>query len=126
MSTCQALRRDGSRCPVAALEGQNYCIFHSPLVTAETRKELRSHGGRIKTWEKAAGAVGLSTEDVLSLIQETIENLRGMPQDARTANAMLAAARLVLDVIDYSTMGEKAAELEELLKSIQGGFNAPK
>jgi hypothetical protein len=118
MGACKVKRRDGSPCPAPAVGDSEFCIFHAPNVSAERRRELRSMGGRPPTWEKQAGTVGLTSEDVLSLIAEVVENLRSMQQDARTANAMLAAARLTMDMIEVYQLGEKAVELEELLRGL--------
>jgi hypothetical protein len=120
---CSYKRVDGSDCPAYAVEGTDppACTFHSPLVSAERRRELKAMGGRRPAWVASASEVGMGVEDIMQLVNEVVTNLRSMPQDTRTAGAMIQVANLLLNILDTYEMGNRAAELEELLRSIQGG-----
>lgn len=114
MNQCSATRTDGSPCPAPAGE-DGFCVFHRPMDPV-IRREFKSQGGRRwHEWITEAGEVGLTVEDILSLIQETVSNLRSMPQQPQTANSMLQASRLLLDCYEVATLGSRADQIEAML-----------
>ena len=68
MSVCAGIKRDGGRCTVPALPGENYCYGHHPDFAEKRRRNAaKSHKARSASPEIAAIKARLSAlaDDVL-------------------------------------------------------------
>ena len=78
--TCNATKRDQSKCQASASPGSEFCFFHDPS-KAEKRREAQAQGGRqnrMKTLE--ASAADVNVEDCgdarALLVEPLIKSLR--------------------------------------------------
>ena len=117
-SSCQAVKPDGTRCKAAALPGSDYCFFHDPSLAAERRAAQSAGGSRIKTLAADAPEVQVAdTRDVVSLISETINQVRRGQVDPRVANSVGYLAAILLRAVEQGTLEGKVAELEAIIKA---------
>jgi len=117
---CIAVRADGTPCKATVQRDSEYCFFHDPAKSL-ARKDAQTLGGlnTAPKWLVVAKEAGYEIADVVGIIQEVIDNLRAMPQEPQTANSMLAAVRILLDIYELKTLGLRADQLEEMLRGMQ-------
>jgi hypothetical protein len=124
-TSCKAMKPDGKPCQAAALPGSGFCFFHDPA-KAKERRAARSFGGsqnRMKTL--ANNEPDVKIEDcrgVVSLISETINQVRRGQIDPRIANAIGYLSTVLLKAVETGEMEGRLIELESLVKA---RFNEP-
>jgi len=127
-SQCAAKKRDGGGCNAAALPGSRFCYFHSPQHVS-ARREAQSLGGRgnrMMTLPPTTPDVQVKTcTDVVSLLSQTINQVRRGEIDPRVANAIGYLANLVLAATGHQELESRIEELESIVtRQGQSGFNA--
>lgn len=117
--TCRAETKAGTLCRAAALPGSDFCFFHDPKHEDE-RKEAQSTGGqqgRIRTLAPDTPRVKVEDcRDVVSLISETINQVRRGEVDPRVANAVGYLANVLLKAVEQGDVESRLAELEAAVK----------
>jgi len=99
------------------------CTFHNPLIDPEVRRAKKAQGGYANatpSWVKTTTEAGIDLETIISLVSETVENIRSMSQTPHAANSMIAAVRLLDDIRWESQYAEKAEELRKQLEELRG------
>jgi hypothetical protein len=118
--TCAAKKPDGAHCQAASLPGTNFCFFHSPKHAAERRK-AQSRGGmanRIATLPADAPDVKIEDgADVVTLLCQTINQVRRGEIDPRVANAVGYLSNIVLAATAQRDLETRIAELESLVRN---------
>jgi len=119
---CQQIKDDGTRCRTGVMTGSTFCFFHDPR-QATKRTEARKAGGR----KKAAAVLPAATPDrplqaipdVVSLLGETINQVRRGELDPRVANAVGYLAGIFLKAVEQGRTDERLAALEAVVAGQQ-------
>jgi|CXWL01.1.fsa_nt_gi hypothetical protein len=127
MSQCSGTTADGKPCGVRCLVGQPWCFNHAPDdEVAAQRDEARREGGRARGIQltRAAAVTDFEepewwplkgTGEVRGAFAWTARGLARGTIDARTANAMAAALRGLLDAIKDNEADSRLRSLEAAL-----------
>ncbi len=119
-SLCHAVKRDGRRCRAIALPGSDFCFFHDPS-KADERREAQSLGGRqgrMKTLDPSTPDVNVEDcRGVVSLLSQTISQVRRGEIDPRVANAVGYLANVLIRATEMGELERRLAELEALVKT---------
>src|SRR5262245_19018245 len=116
----QAMKKDGSPCPVEA-RPSGYCWAHDPGL-AEARAAGRRQGGRTRSTPAAvlpADAPDLpvrTVADVVALLGTTINETRRGELDPKVANAVGYLTSVLLRALQDSDL---AAQLDELRRELE-------
>jgi hypothetical protein len=117
--TCSATKPDQSKCQVAAIPGSEFCFFHDPT-KAETRREAQAQGGRqnrVKTLEDSAPDVKVADSgDAITLLVQTINQVRKGQIDPRVANSVGFLANILIKAVERDKLETRIEQLEALLK----------
>lgn len=128
MAQCKATRKDGSQCRADALKGGDLCAFHAPA-KADNFAAGRVKGGQagklatlgeVKPWRGTAGEVAVMTTvspaELVSLLCETIDDVRTGRLDPKVANAVGYLAGVIVKIEQYEAIHERLAAIEETLE----------
>lgn len=117
---CKASNRAGSRCEAAALEGSDFCFFHDPSRAAE-RREAQTLGGqrnRMKTLDPAIPDVKFeSSAQVVTLLSDTINQVRKGDIDPRIGNTVGYLANLLIKALEQNELETRINRLEALFEN---------
>ena len=115
---CKARKKDGTRCKVIASLGSDFCFFHDPDRAIE-RKAARSQGGScglIRTLLADAPDVRIdSCADVVTLISETINQVRRGQIDPKVGNCVGYLLNIGLKALDQGDVEKRLEDLEALV-----------
>jgi hypothetical protein len=118
-SHCKARKPDGARCQTATLLGSDLCYFHDPAKAAE-RREAQASGGRqnrVRALDATAPDVKVEDcGDVVTLISETINQVRKGKIDPRVANAIGYLANVLIKASEQDELETRIERLEALLE----------
>lgn len=123
---CTGKKKDGAPCQAPARPGSRYCFLHDPS-QADKAQKARQKGGKERTRKKAP-AVMPSVEiknvgDVVSVLGETINQLREGKLDSKQANAIGYIGNVILKALEGD---ELARQLEELRRQVEEVRHAPR
>jgi len=117
--TCSATKPDQSKCQAAAIPGSGLCYFHDPSY-ADKRQEAQAQGGRqnrLKTLGDSAPDVKIEDSgDVITLLVQTINQVRKGQMDPKAANAMGYLANIIIKALEQNNFETRIEQLEALLK----------
>jgi hypothetical protein len=129
MAQCNATRKDGQPCGAEAQVGRAVCFFHDPDRSGD-RKDAQSRGGSAKNtlqvvrpWRGREGEVTVikspTTEEIVSLIADTIDEVKVGAIDPKIANAVGYLSGVLLKALEYDALNERLQAIEEAI-----GMNA--
>jgi len=117
---CSFRKESGARCGANAQLGKTLCVFHDP-VRADEGHRARRNGGI----NRSRAAVVLpaetpdnplrNTQDVATLLAESINQVRRGQLDPRTANTIGFLAGVLLKTLEQGSIAERLAHLEAIL-----------
>ncbi len=125
-SSCRHIRPDGVRCRANTLIGSKYCFFHDPQ-SAPARDAARRAGGVRRSWRAAVLPPDTpdkplaSGADVISLLAETINQVRRGEVDPRISNAIGYLAGILLKARERAELEERVSRLETIVAGQQAG-----
>lgn len=123
MSKCQFIKPDKVQCKANAIKGDVYCFWHSEQMKEQRDQAIMEGGLSPKRSYGKSEAISISnTQDVLSLIVETINDLRCNKVSTRNANAIGYLASVALKTIEQGDLEKRLQEVEYALK-IKGRYN---
>ncbi len=125
MAKCSATRRDGQPCGAEAQAGRAVCFFHDPD-RADAAKTAQSRGGSSKAtlqvaraWRGRPGEVTVikspTTEEIVSLICDTIDEVKVGAIDTKVATAVGYLSNVLLKALEYDALNERLQAIEEAL-----------
>jgi len=122
MAQCEFEKTNGKSCGAPALTGSRLCFFHDPAEAAK-RKEAQSAGGLASsegrsTWEwEHVEPMALDTlEDVVQLIIEQLNELRGLQPSPRKATSLFYGIGLLVKLYELLVLERRLAEMEAFLE----------
>jgi hypothetical protein len=121
LKQCQHVKTDGTRCRANAISRSRFCFFHDPR-KAKQRAAARKAGGYKKN--KAAALPSdtpdrplESLADVVSLLGETINQVRRGEIDPRVSNAVGYLTNVLIKALEQGSLEERLAALEATVNS---------
>ena len=124
MTTCAAIRKDGSPCKAVAQSGRRYCFFHDPE-KAQERHESKVKGGKsgkvatlpsVRPWRGQAGEVtvlaAVTPAELENLLCETIDDVRTGAIDPKVANAVGYLVGSIVKVKEVMLIEDRLAAIE--------------
>ncbi len=102
MKKCQFIKENQEQCNSFAMAEDVFCYFHSDK-TKDQRKESVLRGGKsLKRSYGREGAVRLrKADDVLKLLEQTVEDLRNNRTNTRNANAIFILTGIALKTLEF-------------------------
>jgi len=112
---CKHIKADGQQCRANALTGSDFCYFHNPE-TKEKMLESSSKGGskRIYPDLDEFHFTG-KPEDLIKLLQDSINDLRTNRINERKATAINALTGGLMKAIELINLEERITDLENKL-----------
>jgi hypothetical protein len=118
---CGFRKKDGGRCGADVQSGKILCVFHDPTRAADGRRARRLGG---INRHRSAPVLLLetpdnplrSTQDVSSLLGESINQVRRGQLDPRVANAVGYLASILLGALQQGPLEERLARVEAALE----------
>ncbi len=113
---CAATRANGQPCGGYAIGRGDYCFAHAPDQTAQRDAARRRGGqaGRMAVLPESDVPVR-SLQDVVALVEETINDVRAGRVDVRVANAVGYLANVALKAIEQADIETRLEALEAVL-----------
>lgn len=107
MKKCQYIKANQEQCNSFAMAEDVFCYFHSDK-TKDQRKESVSRGGKsLKRNYGREGEVRLRrADDILTLLEQTVEDLRNNRTNTRNANAIFILTGIALKTIEFRYIEE--------------------
>ena len=114
---CTHIRKDGQPCQGFATTESMYCFMHDPAQAAK-RAEARRQGGK-------AGRVTIlpdselsvrTPEDIVNLLELTINDVRSGRVDVKIANAVANLINIASRAIEQATMATYLEAIEGVLE----------
>ena len=116
MRKCQFIKTNNKRCNANAIKEDGYCFWHSEK-TREQRGVAVMTGGKSPKRNYENEEVSLrSTNDVIELIEKTVNELRRNKTSTRIANAIGYLAGISLKAIEQSDLEKRLEVVEYALK----------
>jgi len=117
---CKAVTKQGKPCKAIAQSGSDYCFFHDPN-KSDKHKEARQKGGKNRCFpptrttlpKKTVDVVITSADDVISLLSETISQVRRGDIDPKVANSINQCANVILRAREQGDIDERIKKLAE-------------
>ena len=117
---CSFGNKGGGRCRADAQSGKTMCIFHDPTRAADGRRARRMGGiNRSRTAAvlpvEAPDNPLRNTQDVSTLLAESINQVRRGQLDPRVANSVGHLASILLGALQQGPLEERLARIEAAL-----------
>ena len=116
---CKRVKADGNRCRANALSASEYCFFHDPSRAAERKAAQRAGGSVGKTAVLPPDTLDAplgSVTGVVTLLGQTMNQVRRGEIGPRVANAVGYLAATLLRGLEQGDIERRLAELEAILK----------
>ena len=117
---CCHTKADGSRCRANATTGSDHCFFHDPAKAKERAAARKAGGekGRAAVLSADSPDVPLqSVADTVSLISETINQVRRGEIDPKVSNAIGYLTGILLKALEQGAIEERISALETIVSS---------
>jgi len=109
---CQFIKKDGSPCKAHAKKDSDFCFFHTNPENAKTAGEKGGRQGRHKVLFESNLSLK-STNDVISLLEETINQIRTGSFDRAIGNTVGYLAGILLKCLEQSELEQRINKIEE-------------
>ena len=114
---CKFRKKNGSHCGANAQAGKNVCVFHDPAKLEDGARARRA-GGLNRNRPAAVlspetpDVTLQNTQDVSTLLGQSINQLRRGQLDPRVANSMGYLANILLTALQQGPLEKRLARLE--------------
>lgn len=115
---CLSQKNDGSPCDANALSGDEHCYFHTTRVEESDRKDAQSRGGKgnLVKIENPLPPIGIKkVNDVVLLLEETINLVRSGQLDVKTANCIGALSGQLLKALEVDSVANRVEIIERAI-----------
>jgi hypothetical protein len=107
--TCLFEKPNRKSCQAKPLEGEDFCYFHHPEMQKK-RKKSQAKGGQTKQIilkEPLPPIVLANPQDVVFLLQDTINRVRSGEMDVKTGNCMGVLSGHLIKALEVSSIATK-------------------
>lgn len=114
---CQFIKSDDTQCKANTVQDDSYCFWHSEKME-EKRTEAVKNGGNSpkRTYGNDETITLQNTSDVVLLMEQTVNDLRGNRTNARIANAIGYLAGISLKAFEQGDLAKRLEVIEYALK----------
>jgi len=115
---CKFTKPDGEQCNANAMRDADYCYLHNPDIPEAEKREAMSKGGQSKaiTIAEPLQAVKIEdSQDVASLLAETINLVRAGKLDVKTANSIGFLSDKLIKAIETANLQGKVEFIERAI-----------
>ncbi len=117
---CIYIKPNGKQCEANAMADSQYCYIHNPDISQEEKTATQSKGGlnRSPKINQSLPPVKLEkTKDIMALLTETINQVRGGDLDCRVANSIGYLAGIAVKAYEISELEERLDRIELAIKN---------
>lgn len=121
MAQCTFTKMNGQRCRAPAITGSDLCFFHDPTQAAK-RKEAQSAGGVASSqgsssceWDPVKPVALHTLEDVVRLITEQLNELRGLEPSPAKGRSIFYGVSLLVRLFELLVLERRLTEIEAFL-----------
>jgi hypothetical protein len=116
MKKCKYIKTNKEQCKANAIENDDYCFWHSEKAK-DVRKVALQKGGESPKRNYENSPVTLkTTNDVLELLEKTVNELRQNKSSTRIANAIGYLSGIMLKAIEQNSFEKRLEVIEYALK----------
>src|SRR5437660_4809820 len=102
MEKCQFKKSNPEPCNSFGKGEDVFCYFHSDKTKDQRRESVLKGGQSLKRSYGREGAVRLrKADDILTLLEQTVEDLRNNRTNTRNANAIFILTGIALKTIEF-------------------------
>lgn len=115
---CIFTKPDGQQCQANAMKGSDFCYLHNPDIDGETKLKAQTKGGKARSLvvKKPLPELPLNTpDDTISLIADTIRQVRAGEMDIRTANCLGFLTDKLLKAFEVAKLNDKVEFIERII-----------
>ncbi|KKP37651.1 MAG: hypothetical protein UR28_C0028G0019 [Candidatus Peregrinibacteria bacterium GW2011_GWF2_33_10] len=115
---CKFIKIDSSVCSSNAMINSDYCYFHNPEITDEEKNNSQSKGGKnnlIKIQTPLPIIKIQEANDVLILLEDTINRVRSGELDVKIANCIGVLSGQAIKAIEISKLANKMEIIERAI-----------
>lgn len=116
---CTLPKDDGSNCNANAMANDKHCFFHSTdKLYKEQREVAQSKGGKANAIivQFPANPVSIKgAEDVVSLLEDTINQVRAGKLDVRIGNCIGVLSGQIIKAIEVSSVANRVEIIERAI-----------
>ena len=117
---CIYLKPNGEQCGANAMGSSDYCYLHNPEISQEEKQAVRVKGGKIKSLVPINALPPIKiekTRDIMALLTETINQVRGGSLDCRVGNTIGYLAGVAIKDYEISELEERLERIELAIKN---------
>jgi len=115
---CRFIKTDKQKCKAWAMSDSEFCYFHNPDISEAEKKEIQSRGGqanKIKVLEPLEPITLKRGDDVILLLEDTINKVRAGKMDLRVANCMGYLAGHLIKAIEITKLENRVEIIERAI-----------
>lgn len=117
MSNCTFIRPNKTQCKAKAVQGDEFCFWHSEKMREKRTQAVHDGGNSPKRSYGRNDVVTIAnTQDVLKLIEQTINDLRGNKTSTKLATAIGYLSGIALKTIEQGDIEKRLEVIEYALK----------
>ncbi len=117
MNQCNFIKPDKTRCKAKAIQNDSYCFWHSEKMK-EKRTQAVHDGGKSpkRSYGRDDEVAITNTQDVLKLIEQTINDLRRNKTSTKLATAIGYLSGIALKTIEQGDIEKRLEVIEYAIK----------
>ena len=115
---CRFIKTDKQKCKAWAMSDSEFCYFHNPDISEAEKKEIQSKGGqanKIKVLKPLLPITIKQGDDVILLLEDTINKVRAGEIDLRVANSIGYLAGHLLKAIEIAKLEGRVEIIERAI-----------
>ncbi len=117
---CRHVKADGTRCQANAMSKSKFCFFHDPHKAKQRTAARRAGGQKAKAAALSPDTPDHSLEslaDVVTLLGQTINQVRRGEIDPRVSNAVGYLTNVLIKALEQGNLEERLNALESIVNS---------
>jgi hypothetical protein len=122
---CKHIKDDGTPCGAFAMTGGEFCFFHNPDIDEAEKKQAQTKGGanRALTIKEGLPAIPVKApSDAITLLNDTIDRVRGGTLDIRVANCIGVLTGHLLKAFEVADLTNKVEFIEQVIIEKRAGY----
>ena len=115
---CRFIKTDKQKCKAWAMSDSNFCYLHNPDISEAEKKEIQSKGGqanKIKVLKPLLPITIKQGDDVILLLEDTINKVRAGEIDLRVANSIGYLSGHLLKAIEIAKLEDRVEIIERVI-----------
>lgn len=115
---CKFIKSNGKQCEAWAMKDSNYCFLHNPDISDKEKKTIQSKGGqanKIKVLKPLPPIKINHSKDIVLLLEDTINKVRGGEMDLKVANCLGYLAGHLIKAIEIAKLEDRIETVERVI-----------